>query len=217
MQGSAGASRKRLTARTNSDLDLIQLFMKRPWHVWLVFLAGVVGAALAMAWLTRQALHADRLRRVAEAEAELEQRVSLALWRMDTELAPIVAEEVIRPPSAYRATFPTTPPPYVVLQFEAGSGRPLAFAASARRSTSATAGYALIAQHNSPSWSRRFGCRRCWRSCPRHRCLLSRRRAAIYWPKRRPKPPSNGPNCRINCSFSRATAPRRANRTRHLN
>jgi signal transduction histidine kinase len=94
--------------------------MKRPWQVWLVFVAGVVGAALAMTWLTRQALQADRLRRVAEAEAELEQRVSLALWRMDTELAPIVAEEVIRPPSAYRATFPTTPPPYVVLQFEAG-------------------------------------------------------------------------------------------------
>ena len=42
------------------------------------------------------------MRRAAEAEAELEQRVSLALWRMDTELAPIVAEEVIRPPSAYR-------------------------------------------------------------------------------------------------------------------
>jgi signal transduction histidine kinase len=95
--------------------------MKRPWQVWLVFVAGAVAAALAMAWLTRQALQADRLRRVAEAEAELEQRVSLALWRMDTELAPIVAEEVIRPPSAYRAAFPIVPPPNVVLQFEAGS------------------------------------------------------------------------------------------------
>ena len=77
--------------------------MKRPWQVWLVFVACVAGAAVAMLWLTRQALDADRMRRVAEAEAELEQRVSLALWRMDTELAPIVAEEVIRPPSAYRA------------------------------------------------------------------------------------------------------------------
>src|SRR5688572_11986989 len=95
--------------------------MKRPWQVWLVFLVCVVGAAGAMAWLTRQARDADRMRRVAEADAELEQRVSLALWRMDTELAPIVADEVIRPPSAYRATFPTIPPPYVVLQFEAGS------------------------------------------------------------------------------------------------
>jgi signal transduction histidine kinase len=77
--------------------------MKQPWQVWLVFTTCVAGAAMAMAWLTQQALHADRLRRLAEANAELEQRVSLALWRMDTELAPIVAEEVIRPPSAYRA------------------------------------------------------------------------------------------------------------------
>jgi signal transduction histidine kinase len=40
---------------------------------------------------------------------------------MDTELAPIVAEEVIRPTSAYRplADAPVDPPKYVVLQFEA--------------------------------------------------------------------------------------------------
>jgi hypothetical protein len=82
--------------------------MKRPWQVWSVFVVCAIAAAAAMIWLTQQALHADRLRRIAEAEAELEQRVSLALWRMDTELAPIIAEEVIRPPSAYRATFLTT-------------------------------------------------------------------------------------------------------------
>ncbi len=74
-----------------------------------------------MAWLTRQALDADRLRRVAESEAELEQRVSLALWRMDTELAPLVAQEVIRAPSDYRQPLPLreTKPPYVLLHFEA--------------------------------------------------------------------------------------------------
>jgi signal transduction histidine kinase len=95
--------------------------MKRPWQVWLVFVACVIGAAGAMFWLTRQSLDADRMRRVAEGEAELEQRVSLALWRMDTELAPIVAEEVIRPPSAYRplADTPVDLPKYVLLQFEA--------------------------------------------------------------------------------------------------
>jgi signal transduction histidine kinase len=95
--------------------------MKRPWQVWLIFVLCVAGAAAAMAWLTRQALDADRLRRVAEAEAELEQRVSLALWRMDTELAPLVAQEVIRAPSDYRQPLPLreTKPPYVLLHFEA--------------------------------------------------------------------------------------------------
>ena len=79
--------------------------MKRPWQVWLIFTLCVLGAAAAMAWLTRLALEADELRQAAEAERELEQRVSLALWRMDTELAPLVAEEVIRPSSAYRPAF----------------------------------------------------------------------------------------------------------------
>ena len=61
------------------------------------------------------------MRRAAEAEAEKEQRVSLALWRMDTELAPIMAEEVIRPASAFRPAASTAvePPPFVLLQFEA--------------------------------------------------------------------------------------------------
>lgn len=77
--------------------------MKRPWQVWLVFGACVVAAAVAMGGLTRQALEADRLRRAAVAEAELEQRVSLALWRMDTELAPLVAAEIVRAPEEFRA------------------------------------------------------------------------------------------------------------------
>ena len=40
---------------------------------------------------------------------------------MDTELAPIIAEEVIRPPAAYRPVRSSCnePPPYVLLQFEA--------------------------------------------------------------------------------------------------
>ncbi len=113
--------------------------MKRPWQVWVGFLLCVVGAAAAMVWLSQQALRTDERRRAAEAETELEQQVSLALWRMDTALAPIIAEEVIRPPSAYRsvavqapnppaqqqdvqvpAQAPAVPlPEYVLLHFEA--------------------------------------------------------------------------------------------------
>ena len=94
--------------------------MIRPLQVWLVFAACVLGAAGAMAWLTREAMRADQLRHAAEGETELEQRVSLALWRMDTELAPIIAEEVIRPPAAYRpGAVAVAPPLYVLLQCEA--------------------------------------------------------------------------------------------------
>jgi signal transduction histidine kinase len=71
--------------------------MIRPYQVWLAFaLCGAVVAA-AMGWLTVHALRVDRERSAARAEAELEQRVSLALWRMDTKLAPLIAEEAARP------------------------------------------------------------------------------------------------------------------------
>ncbi len=85
-----------------------------------MFAACVLAAAAGMAWLTQQALRADERRRAAEAESELDQRVSLALWRMDTELAPILAAEVIRPSAEFRPTpgEPTDPPAYVLLQFE---------------------------------------------------------------------------------------------------
>lgn len=95
--------------------------MKRPWQVWVVFAVCVLGVAAGMAWLTQQALRTDERRRAAEAETELEQRVSLAVWRMDTELAPILAAEVVRPPSDFRplAGAAAELPPFVVLQCEA--------------------------------------------------------------------------------------------------
>ncbi|HEX6962066.1 MAG TPA: HAMP domain-containing sensor histidine kinase, partial [Lacipirellula sp.] len=75
--------------------------MKHPWQVWLAFL--VCGAVLvaAMGWLTVHAARVDRERSAARAEALLEQRVSLALWRMDTKLAPLIAEEIARPHTFY--------------------------------------------------------------------------------------------------------------------
>src|SRR6478736_5052960 len=92
----------RACRHSSFEIRPLDILMKRPWQVWLLFAACVLGAFSGMAWLTRQALEADERRRVAEADAELEQRVSLALWRMDTELAPIIATEVIRPPAEYR-------------------------------------------------------------------------------------------------------------------
>jgi signal transduction histidine kinase len=71
--------------------------MKRPWQVWLALFACGALVASAMTWLSVHALRADRERTTARAEADLEQRVSLALWRMDTKLAPLIAEESARP------------------------------------------------------------------------------------------------------------------------
>jgi signal transduction histidine kinase len=75
--------------------------MKRPWQVWLALAACSLVVAAAMGWLTLHALRADRERSEAQAAAELEQRVSLALWRMDTRLAPLIAAESARPHYLY--------------------------------------------------------------------------------------------------------------------
>ena len=105
-----------------------------------------------MVWLTRQALHTDELRRAAEADAALEQRVSLALWRMDTELAPIIAAEVIRAPS------------HVSGRVFRRSGGQLFAAAGSRAADAEPAGWQMGLR------SRMRACRR------RRRCSSSRRR-----------------------------------------
>jgi len=96
--------------------------MKRPWQVWLTFACCVLMAVAAMVWLTVQTLRVDRQLSVARAETELEQRISLILWRMDTKLAPIIVEEIARPQSFYKAAFPkdgvAERSPYVLLNFE---------------------------------------------------------------------------------------------------
>jgi len=76
--------------------------MKRPWQVWFLFSLCMLVALAAMAWLTVQTLHVDRQQQQAQAEAELEQQVGLVLWRMDTMLAPIIAEEAARPSEFFR-------------------------------------------------------------------------------------------------------------------
>lgn len=84
--------------------------MKRPWHVWLAFtLCGIILAA-AMGWLTVHALRVDRERSLAQAKATLEQHVSLALWRMDTKLAPLIAEEATRPHELYESFITVSTP-----------------------------------------------------------------------------------------------------------
>ena len=77
--------------------------MKRPLHIWLVF-AGVVLLALAsFAWLSRAVLDLDDAQRRQRAEAEQEEKVRLALWRMDSALALLVAGEDARAPLEYRS------------------------------------------------------------------------------------------------------------------
>ena len=82
--------------------------MKRPWQVWMVFVSCVVLVVAAMAWVTLKVTELHRREAAARKQVELEELVNSALWRMDTMLAPLLAQEASRPFHAYWPISPET-------------------------------------------------------------------------------------------------------------
>ncbi|MHC4252399.1 MAG: sensor histidine kinase [Planctomycetota bacterium] len=64
---------------------------------WAILAGGALAAAAALGWVTLEALALEREGARAKAEARFEERVRLALWRMDSYLAPVIAAEAVRP------------------------------------------------------------------------------------------------------------------------
>jgi len=106
--------------------------MNRPWVIWSlsVLIALLVFGAMGM--ITQHTLGLEKERARAETKAELEERIRLALWRMDTSAAGILAEENNRPAWHFREVdlrkaLPPTPlnldvPENVKLHFEIHQG-----------------------------------------------------------------------------------------------
>ena len=76
--------------------------MNRPWKIWLVFGLSLAVLLAATGWLSWTALRLDRAQARAQQQAELEEKVRLALWRLDSMLAPLIAQESARPYFVYR-------------------------------------------------------------------------------------------------------------------
>ncbi len=79
--------------------------MNRPWKTWLAFGACLAVGLAAMGWLSLAALRLDAAERAVRRRADAEESVRLALWRMESVLAPLLAQESGRPPAEY-ASFP---------------------------------------------------------------------------------------------------------------
>ena len=109
--------------------------MRRPWQIWLLYALGLAIVLPAMGWLTLKALELDRAEAVARHQAEIEEDVSRALWRMDSLLTPLLAEEAARPDFVFRPAYRglpsrgdaepdqispllSDPPQFVLLHFE---------------------------------------------------------------------------------------------------
>ncbi len=120
--------------------------MSRPFIRWILFAACLVVFLAAMAWVTVRTLRMENERLEEERSAQVQERVRLALWRMDSLAGALVISESARPAwhyqafSAPRELFARTsrelipsgealqpspllgePPEHVLLHFEAGS------------------------------------------------------------------------------------------------
>ncbi len=77
--------------------------LARTWVVFGICLAVVLAA---MGWISLTVLQLERAQVEAQQRAVLEENVRLALWRMDSALAPVIAQETARPHFAYTAFYP---------------------------------------------------------------------------------------------------------------
>ena len=72
--------------------------MRRHWRVWLIFAACLVVVVAAITWTSAMVLKMER-------HANIEEPVRLALWRLDSQLAPIFVEESARPYEHYTSFY----------------------------------------------------------------------------------------------------------------
>ena len=81
--------------------------MNRPWKIWFVFGACAAVVLAAMAWISFTTLRLEHAQLQAGERSEIEERIRLVLWRMDSSLAPLIVEESARSWSDYLAFSPT--------------------------------------------------------------------------------------------------------------
>jgi signal transduction histidine kinase len=84
--------------------------MRSPLHYWLLYLAGLLAATAALGWLSREALLLDQAEARSRQQAELEDDVGRALWRMDARIMPLIAKEAARPYFQYEPFYPPPAP-----------------------------------------------------------------------------------------------------------
>lgn len=85
--------------------------MIRPWHIFGGYLVCVALALAAMFVVTEKAVQLDRAEQTSRLRAELEERISGALWTMDAEVSSLLSAELARPSKDFACTLPVTKGP----------------------------------------------------------------------------------------------------------
>lgn len=76
--------------------------MRKPLHIWITFLACFGLLLAAMAWVSWHTLALERTREEAARDADQQERVRLALWRLDFQASALMMRENARPPHDFR-------------------------------------------------------------------------------------------------------------------
>ena len=76
--------------------------MRKPLHIWITFSACLGLLLAAMAWVSWHTLALERERETAAREADQQERVRLALWRLDFQASALLIRENSRPPYDFR-------------------------------------------------------------------------------------------------------------------
>ena len=80
--------------------------MRRSWPLWSTFALCLIVVLAAMAWISVTARSLDEAEVRSRHQAVLEENVRLALWRIDSALSPILAQESATPYFAYKTLIP---------------------------------------------------------------------------------------------------------------
>ena len=78
------------------------MLFRRPRQIWIAYLLILAVLLPGFAWLTVRVVDVEYQERYSRARAEVEEKVSLALWRMETVAMPIIAAEAARPHWVYQ-------------------------------------------------------------------------------------------------------------------
>lgn len=76
--------------------------MRKPLHIWITFIACLGLLLAAMAWVSWHTLELEREREMAAREADEQERVRLALWRLDFQASALMIRENARPSYDFR-------------------------------------------------------------------------------------------------------------------
>lgn len=95
--------------------------MVRPLYIWMGFIVSLLVVVAAMGWISWTVVRLDRAEALARQHAAQEENVRLALWRMDSMVAPLIAQESTRPFFLYRSFYPADRP--YMRMFEPMAGR----------------------------------------------------------------------------------------------